>query len=73
MNPKVGLLVVDPADNGRYIQVRGDAELATDGALGHLDELTRRHTGHPRYYGGRETGVICRIHARRIRVDAIHA
>ena len=81
LNPKVSLLVVDPADTGRYIQVRGDAELVTDGALEHLDELTRRYTGHPHYYGHvfpveeqtRETRVICRIHARRISVDAIHA
>lgn len=39
-NPKVSLLVVDPADTGRFIQIRGEAELVTDGALEHLDELT---------------------------------
>ena len=80
-NPKVSLLVADTADTGRYIQLRGDAELVTDGALEHLDELTRRYTDHPRYYGhvfpveeqARETRVICRIHARRISLDAIHA
>ena len=36
-NPRVSLLVVDPGDTGRFIQVRGDAELVTDGALEHLD------------------------------------
>jgi PPOX class probable F420-dependent enzyme len=80
-NPKVSLLVVDPDDTGRFIQVRGDAELVTDGALEHLDALTRKYTRHPRYYGciypeaqrARETRVICRIHARRITLDAIHA
>jgi PPOX class probable F420-dependent enzyme len=80
-NPKVSLLVVDPDDTARFIQVRGDAELVTDGALDHLDVLTRGYTGHPAYYGHvypaaqrwRETRVICRIHPRRITLDAIHA
>jgi PPOX class probable F420-dependent enzyme len=80
-NPKLSLLVVDPDNTGRYIQLRGDAELITDGALEHLDALTRMYTTHPRYYGfiypeeqqGRETRVICRIRPRRISLDAIHA
>jgi PPOX class probable F420-dependent enzyme len=80
-NPKVSLLVVDPKDTGRFIQIRGDAELVTDGAVDHLDTLTRQYTRHPRYYGfvypvdrqAQETRVICRIHARRITRDAIHA
>jgi hypothetical protein len=63
------------------IQVRGDAELVTNGALDHLDALTRSYTHHPVYYGyvyplsqhSRETRVTCRIHARRITLDAIHA
>ena len=80
-DPRVSLLVVDPENTGRFLQVRGDAELVTDGALEHLDALTRAYTAHPRYYGfvyppeqrTRETRVICRIHARRITLDAIHA
>ena len=80
-NPKVSLLVVDPSDTSRFIQVRGDVELIRDGAVEQLDELTRRYTSHPRYYGfvypaeqeARETRVICRIHARRIQLNAIHA
>jgi PPOX class probable F420-dependent enzyme len=80
-NPKLSLLVVDPDDTGRFIQIRGDAELVTEGALDHLDVLTRSYTRHPSYYGfiypveqrTRETRVICRIHARRITLDAIHA
>jgi PPOX class probable F420-dependent enzyme len=80
-NPRCSLLVVDPANTGRFIQVRGDAELVADGAIAHLDALTQRYTSHPAYYGfvypveqqSRETRVICRIHARRITLDAIHA
>jgi PPOX class probable F420-dependent enzyme len=81
VNPKVSLLVVDPDNPSRFIQIRGDAELVRDGALDHLDALTRKYTRHPRYYGfiypieqrARETRIICRVHARRITLDAIHA
>ena len=80
-NPKVSLLVVDPDNTSRYLQVRGHVELVTDGALEHLDVLTRKYTPYPAFYGyvypvaqrWRETRVICRIHARRITLDAIHA
>lgn len=80
-DPKVSLLVVDPDDTSRFMQIRGDAELVTRGAMEHLDELTRRFTGHSHYYGqiypaeqrGHETRVIVRIQARRITLDAIHA
>ncbi len=79
-DPRVSLLVVDPDDTARFVQIRGEAELVTDGALEHLDALTRRYTRHPRYYGfvypveqaARETRVICRIQARKISLDAIH-
>ena len=80
-DPRVSLLVVDPDDAGRFIQIRGVAELVFDGALEHLDALTREYTRHPRFYGfvyptdqaGHESRVICRIHATRITLDAIHA
>ena len=80
-NPKASLLIVDPDNTARFIQIRGDAELVTAGAIEHLDALTRAYTRHPGYYGhiypvaqqARETRVICRIHARRITLDAIHA
>jgi PPOX class probable F420-dependent enzyme len=79
-DPSVSLLVVDPDDTGRFVQVRGEAELITDGAVAHLDELTRRYTQYPSYYGfiypeeqrAQETRVVCRIHARRVTLDAIH-
>ena len=79
-DPRVSLLVVDPENTSRYVQIRGRAELVEDGAVEHLDVLTRRYTGHPRFYGCvypeeqrlRETRVICRIHAERVTLDAIH-
>jgi PPOX class probable F420-dependent enzyme len=80
-NPKVSLLVVDPANTGRYVQIRGDAELIKTDAVEHLDAVTRKYTAHPCFYGhvypveraAREVRVIVRIHARRVTVDAIHA
>ncbi len=80
-NPRVSLLVVDPDDTSRFVQIRGIAELAAEGAIAHLDELTRRYTDHPAYYGfvypetqrALEHRVIVRIHATRITLDAIHA
>ncbi len=80
-DPRASLLVVDPDNTARFIQIRGEVELVFEGAIAHLDRLTRRYTRHPSYYGSiypaeqrdHETRVICRIHARRITLDAIHA
>lgn len=80
-NPLVTLLIVDPDNTTRYIEIRGSAELTKTGALAHLDEITRQYTTHPRYYGyiypheqsARETRLICRVHAAKITLDAIHS
>lgn len=77
---RVTLLIVDPDDTTRYIEIRGDVQLIRDEAATHLDEITRRYTAHPCYYGfvypleqrDREARLICRIHATRITLDAIH-
>lgn len=77
---RVSLLVVDPDNTGRFIQIRGTAELVREGAVEHLDVLTRKYTDHPCYYGHvypleqreRETRVIVRIHPLRVTLDAIH-
>src|SRR5688572_16607675 len=50
-NPKVTLLVVDPEDTTRYLEIRGEVILVEAGALAHLDDLTRKYTRHPHYYG----------------------
>ena len=79
-NPRVSLLIVDPEDTSRYLEIRGIAELVEEKALEHLDQITRQYTRHPQYYGyvfplekkERETRVICRIHAKKITLDAIH-
>ena len=80
LDPRATLLVIDPADSSRWLEVRGDVELTTDGALPLLDRLTREYTGHPTYYGpvapaelaARETRVTARLHPRRVNRDAVH-
>jgi len=80
-NPKASLLVVDPDDTSRYLQIRGDVELVLDGAVDHVDALTRTYAGEPCFYGHihpasqryQETRVTCRLHARRVTCDAIHS
>jgi PPOX class probable F420-dependent enzyme len=79
-DPRATVLVVDPFNTSRWIEIRGDVDLETDGALEQLDRVTRRYTEHREYYGGvyprayreLETRVIARLHPRRINVDAIH-
>jgi PPOX class probable F420-dependent enzyme len=79
-DPRLSLLIVDPANTGRFMQIRGHAELRIEGAVEHLDALTRKYTAHPCYYGyvypaaqaALEERVVVRIHARRITLDAIH-
>jgi PPOX class probable F420-dependent enzyme len=79
-NPKATLLIVDPENTSRYIEIRGEVELVFNDALQHLDQITRQYTRHPCYYGhvypmeqmSKETRVICRMHAKKISLDAIH-
>ena len=80
-NPRVSLLIVDPENTARYIEIRGEVELIEEGAVEHLDQITRQYTRHPQYYGHvfpyerqfQERRIICRIHAARINLDAIHS
>ena len=79
-DPRATVLVIDPADSSRWIEVRGDVELVTDGAVEVLDRLSRAYTDAPAYYGyigaaalaGRETRATARLHPRRVNCDAIH-
>ena len=79
-DPRATVLVVDPADSGRWIEVRGDVELVTENAVELLDALTRSYTSLPGYYGNIapaeyadvETRVAVRLRPRRVNCDAIH-
>lgn len=79
-NPKVALLVIDPKDSSRWIEVRGNVvDIQQEGAEAHADQLARRYTGKQRFYGDvypveqkqRETRVIVKIEPVKISLDAI--
>ena len=79
-NPKVALLVIDPQDGSRWIEVRGNVvEIRREGAEAHADLLTQRYTGKQRFYGDmypveqkqKETRVIVTIEPIKVSLDAI--
>ena len=79
-NPKVALLVIDPQNSSRWLEVRGlVTEITTDGAEAHANKLTQRYTCKQHFYGDiypveqkqRETRVIVRIEPVKISLDAI--
>ena len=44
-DPRVSVLVVDREDGYRWVAVRGTAEVTTERAAEHIDELARKYTG----------------------------
>jgi PPOX class probable F420-dependent enzyme len=79
-NPKVTLLIVDPDNVSRWIEIRGSVvEFTEDGAEAHADKLAQQYTGKQRFYGDiypveqkqRETRVIVRIEPIKVSLDAI--
>ena len=79
-DPRVSLLVIDPTNTSRWIEVRGRMIEATqDGAEAHADKLTQRYDGKQHFYGDiyppeqkfKETRVIFRIEPLKISLDAV--
>jgi PPOX class probable F420-dependent enzyme len=79
-NPRVTVLVVDPNQPDRWIEVRGRvAAITTDGAIVHADRLAQRYLGKPHFYGdvyleewqSYETRVIVKIAPVKVTHDAI--
>ena len=81
-NPRVSLLVVDPQQSNRWIEIRGCvSDITSNGAEAHADALTQRYSGgrKHRFYGDvypvkqkhQETRVIVRIEPIHITTDAI--
>lgn len=80
-NPKVTILVMDPKDSTRWVEVRGHvSEIAQDGAEDHADTLTQRYcTNKLHFYGDvypieqkqKETRVIVKIRPVKVCQDAI--
>jgi PPOX class probable F420-dependent enzyme len=79
-NPKATLLLIDPGDSSRWIEVRGTAvEITEDNAISHADKLTQLYTGKEHFYGDiyaveqrqKETRVIAKIEPVKVSLDAI--
>jgi PPOX class probable F420-dependent enzyme len=79
-NPKVTLLVIDPKDASRWIQLQGRVrEMTAAGAVAHADRLTRRYTAKRNFYGDiyavdrqqKETRVLVKIEPIKVTLDAI--
>jgi PPOX class probable F420-dependent enzyme len=79
-NPKVAILVIDPKDSSRWIEIRGRVrEMSEEGAKGHADKLTQRYTRkqylyrdiYPPEQRGKETRVIVKIEPIKVSLDAI--
>ncbi len=81
LNPKVSVLVIDPKDSSRWVEVRGQViEMTRDGADAHADKLTQRYCpGKQHFYRDiyppeqkeKETRVIARIQPVKVSMDAI--
>lgn len=79
-NPKVTILVIDPNDSGRWLEVRGRVtEMTINGAEAHADKLTRRYTRKQHFYGDiypvrqkeKETRVIVKVEPIKVSMDAV--
>ena len=81
-NPKVTVLVIDPDDGARFIEVRGEVvEITQEGAIEHADKLTQAYSGgkQQQFYGDvypeetkdKETRVVYKILPTKVNVNAI--
>jgi PPOX class probable F420-dependent enzyme len=54
---KVTVLLIDPTDPYHWVEVRGHiADVTEDGAEAHIDQLSRKYTGHD--YANRQPGQV---------------
>ena len=68
-DPRVALVVSDPANPFRYYEVRGRVvEATTEGGAEHIEKLARRYLGGPYpWYGGRDqTRLVLAIEPEKI-------
>ena len=80
-NPKVTILVIDPNDSSRWVEVRGRVkEITQEGAEQHADKLTQRYCHNKLHFYGdiypieqkqKETRVIVRIQPLKVCLDAV--
>ncbi len=81
-NPKVNVLVIDPNNGVRFLEVRGEVvEITQNGAIDHADRQTRAYSNgkkqqfygdiYPKETKDKETRVIFKILPKKITTDAI--
>ena len=81
-NPKVNVLLIDPKNGARFLEVRGEVvEITPEGAIPHADNQTKAYSQNKkqRFYGDiypvkqqeKETRVIIKILPKKITTDAI--
>jgi len=83
-NPKVNLLLIDPKNGSRFLEIRGEVrEYTRDGAIPHADKQAKAYSNNKdkRFYGDiypeeqqeKESRVIFKISPIRVNTDAIFA
>jgi PPOX class probable F420-dependent enzyme len=81
-NPKVNVLLIDPNNGARFLEIRGEvAGYTQDGAVSHANKQTREYSNNrkKRFYGDiypeeqqeKETRVIFKIVPTKVTTDAI--
>ena len=81
-DPKVNVLLIDPQNGARYLEVRGEVqEITQEGAIAHADKQTLAYTNGAKqhFYGdiypeeqqAKETRVLVKIAPEKITTDAI--
>jgi len=79
--PKVTILVIDPGNSSRWMEVRGTViQITREGAEAHADKLTQRYCPgkqvfyrdiYPVEQRSKETRVIVKIQPLKVALDAI--
>ncbi|MGH3105081.1 MAG: PPOX class F420-dependent oxidoreductase [Gaiellaceae bacterium] len=66
-NPQVGVFVVDPDDDHRWIAVSGRAEMTHEGAAEHIDRMAMRYKGRESYgLAPGEQRILVRVRPERV-------
>ena len=73
---KVTILVIDPDDSGRWMEIRGQIAVETEeGAVEHINALSAKYDGQPDFFAnkverrGKEQRVTYKIEPLRINTD----
>jgi PPOX class probable F420-dependent enzyme len=65
-NPVVGVEVIDGHDPYRWVSVTGPAEIVEEGAVEHIQELSRRYTGRDFNLRADQKRLIVRVKPERV-------